>query len=136
MALACVSDEIHSLSLAIVGLSVQKSFLSGLAFLRPVLKRSVLVKPLRSISENAGKDSNEVVQKVMAMEAGMGFDANIGEYVDMIKSGIIDPLKVVKTALLNAVSVASMILTTEAVVTDIPEEKKEPAAPPMGGMDY
>jgi len=55
----------------------------------------------------------------------MGFDANSGEYVDMIKSGIIDPLKVVRTALVNAASVASLILTTEAVITDIPEEKKE-----------
>jgi len=87
--------------------------------------KAVLEKPLRSIAENAGRDSNEVLQKIQTLPAGNGFNANTGEYVDMIKAGIIDPLKVVKSALINAASVASMILTTEAVVTDIPEEKKE-----------
>lgn len=98
--------------------------------------KSVLERPLRAIAENAGKDSNEVISRVFAAEPGFGLNAASGEYVDLIKAGIIDPLKVVKTSLTNAVSVASMILTTEAVVTDIPEEKKEPAAPPMSGMDY
>ena len=87
--------------------------------------KAVLEKPLRVIAENAGKDSNEVVQKVMSSEAGIGLDANKGEYVDMVKSGIIDPLKVVRTALVNAASVASLILTTDAVVTDLPEPEKE-----------
>ncbi|OGN27093.1 MAG: chaperonin GroL [Candidatus Yanofskybacteria bacterium RIFCSPLOWO2_01_FULL_49_17] len=101
-----------------------------------MLIKAVLEKPLRAIAENAGKDSNEVVSKVFGSQAGVGLDAATGEYVDMIKSGIIDPLKVVKIALINAVSVASMILTTEAVVTELPEEKK-PEIPPMGsGMDY
>lgn len=103
----------------------------GLAIIKSVLER-----PLRAIAENAGKDSNEVVARVFAAEPGIGLNAATGEYVDLIKNGIIDPLKVVKTSLINAVSVASMILTTEAVVTDIPEEKKEQSAPPMGGMDY
>ena len=106
--------------------------------------RAVLEKPLRAIAENAGKDSNEVVQKVSQLASGMGFDANSGEYVDMIKAGIIDPVKVVRFALMNAASVASLILTTEAIVTDIPEPK-EPAPAGggmgggmggMGGMDY
>jgi len=96
----------------------------GVAIIKQVLER-----PLRAIAENAGKDSNEVLEKVMKLEAGMGFDANTGDYVDMIKAGIIDPLKVVKTALTNAASVASLILTTEAIVTDLPEEKQ----PSMGG---
>ncbi len=98
--------------------------------------KSILEKPLRAIADNAGKDSNEVANKVFGMESGMGFDAANGEYVDMIKAGIIDPLKVVRTYLLNAVSVASLILTTEAVVTDIPEEKSSQGGgmPPMGGM--
>ncbi|OGN04428.1 MAG: chaperonin GroL [Candidatus Yanofskybacteria bacterium RIFCSPHIGHO2_01_FULL_44_17] len=87
--------------------------------------KAVLEKPIRAIAENAGKDSNEVVQKVMRLEPGMGFDAASGEYVDMIKAGIIDPLKVVRTALTNAASVASLILTTEAIVTDLPEPEKE-----------
>ncbi|MBI2063065.1 MAG: chaperonin GroEL [Candidatus Yanofskybacteria bacterium] len=91
--------------------------------------KAVLEKPLRAIAENAGKDSNEVIQKVMSLQSGLGFDANKGEYVDMIKSGIIDPLKVVRTALTNAASVASLILTTEAIVTDLPEPKEEKMPP-------
>lgn len=95
--------------------------------------KSVLEKPLRAIAENAGKDPNDVVQQVLGLEQGMGFNAATGKYANMIDTGIIDPLKVVKAALTNAVSVASLILTTEAVVTDIPEEKEK--MPPMpGGM--
>jgi chaperonin GroEL len=101
-----------------------------------MLIKTILERPLRAIAENAGKDSNEVAQRVYSSPAGQGYNAQTGEYTDMIKDGVIDPLKVVKTSLMNAVSVASMILTTEAVVTDLPEEKKEPL-PPMGGMgDY
>ena len=96
--------------------------------------RDLNVKSIKGMlefgDENAGKDSNEVVMKLATTPSGTGLNANAGEYGDMIKMGIIDPLKVVKIALLNAVSVSSMILTTEAVVTDIPEDKK----PPMGGM--
>lgn len=92
--------------------------------------RAVLEKPLRTIAENSGRDSNEVLQKVVAMTNGFGFDANTGEYVDMIKAGIIDPMKVVRSALINASSVASLILTTEAVVTDLPEEKEKSSIPP------
>src|SRR3989338_4453831 len=103
--------------------------------------KAVLEKPLRKIAENAGKDSNEVLHKVGTLASGMGFDANTGEYVDMIKAGIIDPVKVVRFALQNAASVASLILTTEAIVTDIPEEKPAPVAGGGmggmgGGMDY
>ena len=106
--------------------------------------RAVLERPLRAIAENAGKDSNEVLQKVSGLASGMGFNANTGEYVDMIKAGIIDPVKIVRTSLSNAASVASLILTTEAIVTDLPEPK-EPAPAGggmgggmggMGGMDY
>ncbi|MFH1769379.1 MAG: chaperonin GroEL [Parcubacteria group bacterium] len=100
---------------------------------------SVLQRPLRVIAENSGKDSNEVVGQVIELESGHGFDASTGKYVDMIKAGIIDPVKVVKAALQNAVSVGSVMLTTEAVITDLPEEKenKEPAMPQGGmGMDY
>lgn len=101
--------------------------------------KTILEKPLRAIADNAGKDSNEVVSKVFSMESGMGLDASIGEYVDMFKEGIIDPLKVVKATLTNAVSVASLILTTEAVVTDLPEPKTSSTGGMpggMGGMDY
>ncbi|KKT82018.1 MAG: 60 kDa chaperonin [Candidatus Yanofskybacteria bacterium GW2011_GWA2_44_9] len=100
--------------------------------------KSVLEKPLRAIAENAGKDSNEVVSKVFSLESGMGLNAASGEYVNMFERGIIDPLKVVRAALTNAVSVASLILTTEAIITDIPEEKPAPSGggmpPGMGGM--
>lgn len=100
--------------------------------------KTILEKPLRAIAENAGKDSNEVVSKVFSMESGMGLNAATGEYIDMFKEGIIDPLKVVKAALTNAVSVSSLLLTTEAVITDIPEDKSTPAGggmpPGMGGM--
>jgi len=99
--------------------------------------RAVLEKPLRAIAENAGKDPNDVVQQVLRMESGMGFNAATGEYVNMIDDGIIDPLKVVKAALTNAVSVASLILTTEAIITDEEEkDNKASSMPPMGGMDY
>ena len=87
--------------------------------------KAVLEKPLRIIAENAGKDSNEVASKVFSLDLGWGFDALAGEYVDMFKAGIIDPLKVVKAELTNAASIASLILTTEAVVADIPEEKEK-----------
>lgn len=87
--------------------------------------KAVLEKPLRAIAENAGKDSNEVASKVFGMEPGDGFNALTGEYVDMFKEGIIDPLKVVKATLTNAASIASLILTTEAVVTELPSEKEE-----------
>ena len=100
----------------------------GLAIIKAALE-----KPMRIIAENAGKDANEVVENIFAGAPGRGFDASAGKYVDMFEAGIIDPLKVVKTALTNAVSVASLILTTEAVVTDLPEEKEK--TPPMpGGM--
>lgn len=101
--------------------------------------KAVLEKPLRAIAENAGKDPNDVVQQILKMEPGIGFNALTGEYVNMINAGIIDPLKVVKAELTNAVSVASLILTTEAVVTDEPEEKNQLAGGspmPGSGMDY
>ncbi len=93
--------------------------------------KSVLEKPLRAIADNAGKDSNEVASKVFGLEPGWGFNAFSGEYADMFKEGIIDPLKVVKATLVNAASIASLILTTEAVVAEFPEEKegKSPRMP-------
>ena len=89
--------------------------------------------PLRQIAENAGFDAGVVVNSVEnSKEENMGFDAAKGEYVDMIKAGIIDPVKVERIALLNAVSVASMLLTTEATISEIKEDK--PAMPDMSGM--
>lgn len=89
--------------------------------------------PLRQIAANAGFDAGVVVNSVeTSKEENLGFDAAKGEYVDMLKAGIIDPVKVERIALLNAVSVASMLLTTEATITEIKEEK--PAMPDMSGM--
>ncbi|EAJ6944992.1 chaperonin GroEL [Campylobacter jejuni] len=89
--------------------------------------------PLRQIAENAGFDSGVVVNSVEnAKDENTGFDAAKGEYVNMLESGIIDPVKVERVALLNAVSVASMLLTTEATISEIKEDK--PAMPDMSGM--
>lgn len=100
--------------------------------------RRALEAPLRQIAENAGMDGSIVVDRVKNSEKGVGYDAAKDEYVDMVKAGIIDPLKVTRTALQNAASVASLFLTTEASITEIP--KPEPASPAghggMGGMDY
>jgi chaperonin GroEL len=95
-----------------------------------------LEEPIKRIVENAGEDSTTVLQKVQASkEEDFGFNVMTMEYGSMIKAGIIDPAKVTRTAVQNAVSVAMMVLTTEALITDIPEEKKE--TPQMsGGMDY
>ncbi len=96
-----------------------------------------LEAPLRQIVANAGLEGALIVDKVKASSTNEGFDAQSESYVDMIKEGIIDPTKVVRTALENAASVASLLLTTEAGVHEIPEEKPAPGMPPspdMGGM--
>ena len=95
-----------------------------------------LEAPLRAIAENAGLEGAVIVNKVREKEAGTGFDAVKEEYVDMLKVGIIDPVKVTKNALENAVSISATLLTTEAAVADIKEKKA--AVPAAGGadMDY
>ena len=101
-----------------------------------MIVRRALEEPIRRIVENAGLESSVVVEKVKA-EKGMtrGFDAESLEFVDMIQAGIIDPTKVERVALQNAASVASLLLTTEALVTDLPEEKAA-AGPPMPHGDF
>ena len=98
------------------------------------IMRRALSAPLRQIVENAGLEGAIILQQVEKMSGQQGYNALTGEYVDMIAAGILDPTKVVRCALENAVSVASMLLTTEAIVADIPEDK--PAAAPAPGMDY
>jgi chaperonin GroEL len=94
-----------------------------------------LAAPLHLIATNAGLQGDVVVAKVRGLEEGHGLDAATGEYVDLIKAGIIDPVKVTRSALENAASIAKMILTTEVLVADKPEEKKpDPAAGMGGGM--
>jgi len=93
--------------------------------------------PLKQIAVNAGLEGGVVVEKVRNLEAGFGLNAASGEYVDMIKAGIIDPAKVTRSALQNAASIAALFITTEAVITDKPEPKSAPAMPQGGGdMDF
>jgi len=101
--------------------------------------KKALESPIRQIAENAGKDGSVIIEEVRRKEKGVGYNASTDEYVDMIKSGIIDPLKVTRSALQNASSVAALVLTTEAAVSDVPEPPA-PATPAggmpgMGGMD-
>jgi len=95
--------------------------------------RRALEYPIRQIAQNAGKDGSVIIEEVRRKDKGVGYDAAHDEYVDMVKAGIIDPLKVTRSALQNAASVAAMVLTTEAAVTDIPE-KKETAGGAGAGM--
>jgi chaperonin GroEL len=104
--------------------------------------RKALEAPIRRLAENAGQDGAVIIENVrrLAKEQGnknLGYNVITEEYVDMLQAGVIDPLKVVRGALENAASIAAMILTTECLVTDVPEkEKAAPAMPPGGGMDY
>ena len=95
--------------------------------------RRALEEPVRQIAINAGSEGSVVVGKLREEKnANAGFNAATDEYVDMIKAGIIDPTKVSRTALQNAASVAGLMLTTEVMVTELPEEKKEPMGGPGG----
>jgi chaperonin GroEL len=98
-----------------------------------IVRRS-LEEPIRQIVNNAGLEGSIIVQKVREMKTTEGFDAGTEQYVDMMKAGIIDPTKVTRTALQNAASVASLMLTTEAMITDMPEEKMEHGGGMPGGM--
>ncbi|MGI5836480.1 MAG: chaperonin GroEL [Chloroflexota bacterium] len=106
---------------------------TGVAILRRALE-----EPLRRIVINAGQEGSVVVEAIKKAERGVGYDALKNDYAPMVERGIIDPLKVTRAALENAASIASMILTTESLVTDLPEKEKAPAMPPggMGGMEY
>src|SRR6202044_608633 len=98
-----------------------------------------LSAPARQIAINAGEDGSVIVGKILENSTyGFGFDAQGGDYVDMIKKGIIDPTKVVRQALQGASSVAGLLITTEAMVAELPKKKDSmPAMPPGGGgMDF
>jgi chaperonin GroEL len=99
--------------------------------------KKALEEPVRQIAENAGLEGSVIIEKVRNSQPGVGFDALHETYVNMIKTGIVDPTKVTRSALQNAASVASTFLTTEAAVADIPEKNPAPmpGAPGMGGMD-
>ena len=100
--------------------------------------RRALEGPLRTLSDNAGLEGSIVVAKVLDGEGPFGLNVETGEYEDLIKAGVIDPAKVARAALQNAASVAGLLLTTEALISEIPEKKQAPGMPPggdMGGMD-
>jgi chaperonin GroEL len=103
--------------------------------------RKALEIPLRKIAENAGEDGSVILKTVRDMQKkeknlNIGYNVISEKYVDMVKDGVIDPAKVTRGALENAASIAAMILTTEALVTDVPEKEKPAPMPPGGGMDY
>jgi chaperonin GroEL len=105
--------------------------------------RKSLEAPLRQLADNAGVDGSIVIQNIKTNKGNYGYDVAKGEYGDMIKAGIVDPTKVTRFALQNAASISSLLLTTECMITELPEKKEAPAMPPgggmgggMGGMDY
>ncbi len=103
--------------------------------------RKALEAPIRKLAQNAGQDGAVIIENVrrLAKEQSnkhIGYNVITGEYTDMLKAGVIDPLKVVRGALENAASIAAMILTTECLITDVPEKEKSAPMPPGGGMEY
>jgi chaperonin GroEL len=112
---------------------LDKLVLEGDAAIGVNIVRRALEAPLRQIATNAGAEGSLIVEHVLKQAENIGYNAATGEYVDMFKAGIVDPTKVTRSALQNAASVAGMLLTTEAVITDIPEEEKAGARGPGGG---
>jgi len=102
--------------------------------------RRAIEYPIRMLCANAGVEPGVVTQKVVENKGNFGYNVATGEYEDLVKAGVVDPTKVTRTALQNAASIAGLLLTTEAMITEIPEKKEAPAMPPggggMGGMDY
>jgi chaperonin GroEL len=98
--------------------------------------RRALEEPLRQIAQNAGQEGSIVVEKVRAEDKpNFGYNAQTERYEDLVQAGVIDPTKVARTALQNATSIASLLLTTEAVVAEVPEEKPQGAGAPVPGAD-
>jgi chaperonin GroEL len=100
--------------------------------------RRAIEEPTRQLADNAGAEGALVVEEIKKRKGNEGYDVSTGEYTDLVKAGIVDPTKVTRSALQNAASIAGLLLTTEALVTEIPEKEKTPPMPPggMGGMDY
>jgi chaperonin GroEL len=103
--------------------------------------RRAIEEPTRQLADNAGQEGALIVQEVKARKGNEGYDVATGEYTDLVKAGIVDPTKVTRSALQNAASISGLLLTTEAIVTEMPEKEKTPPMPGggmggMGGMDY
>ena len=111
----------------------RKIDLEGDELIGAQIVQRALEEPVRQLAYNAGKEGSVVVEKVKNDKGSMGYNVEADKYQDMFKAGVIDPTKVARTALQNASSVASLLLTTEALVTEIPEKEKPAPAPPGGG---
>jgi chaperonin GroEL len=101
--------------------------------------RRAIEYPIRMLCANAGVEPGVVVQKVSENTGNYGYNVATDKYEDLVKAGVVDPTKVTRTALQNAASIAGLLLTTECMITEIPEKKEPPSGPPgggMGGMDY
>jgi chaperonin GroEL len=123
---------------ALDGVKLEGDAATGVAIVRRALE-----EPVKRLAENAGYHGDVVLENIRRAQAEkksdkIGLDVMTGEYVDMVKAGIIDPAKVTRSAVENAASIAAMVLTTEAMITDKPEPEAAPAMPPggMGGMDF
>jgi chaperonin GroEL len=150
---ARVEDALHATRAAVeegivagggVALLRAQKALDGIKDLEPdekvgvAIVRRAVEEPTRQLADNAGKEGALVVEEVKKRKGNEGYDVSADEYTDLVKAGIVDPTKVTRTALQNAASIAGLLLTTEALVTEIPEKEKTPPMPPggMGGMDY
>jgi len=101
--------------------------------------RRAVEAPLRELASNAGVEGSLIVQEVKRRKGNDGYNVATGAYEDLVKAGVVDPKKVTRSALQNAASIAGLMLTTEALITDIPEKKEKPGGDPHhggGGMDY
>ena len=107
-----------------------------------IVRSAPLKKPLRALAANGGVEGSIVVQEVKKRKGNDGYNVATGEYEDLVKAGVVDPKKVTRSALQNAASIAGLLLTTECLITEIPEKEKAPApgggghGGGMGGMDY
>lgn len=113
--------------------AVEKLNLEGDEKIGAEIVKRALEEPIRQLAENAGQEGSVVVQRVKEEKINIGYDVDKGRYTDMLEAGIIDPTKVTRCAIQHASSVASLLITTEALVTDIPEKEKTPPMPPGGG---
>ena len=107
-------------------------FLEGDEAIGAAIVRRAIESPLRKLCDNAGVEGSLVVQQVLKSKAAMGYNVATDKHEDLIKAGVVDPTKVTRTALQNAGSVAGLLLTTDCMITDIPEEEK----PAPGGHDH
>jgi len=119
------------IALLAASLALGKMKLVGDEMTGALIVRKAIEEPIRWIATNAGKDGSVVIDAVKKAKKGVGYDADKDEYGNMVERGIIDPHKVTRTALENAASIAVMILTTEALVADIPEKEKGASMPQM-----